>query len=153
MKLTRKDKTKEYILEADRGSDNPTVFHYRKLRWKEMNKLNKMKVMDIETAFEVTKIVNAAKNEGRDHTPEENARLKKLLKVDEEFLDKLAEMKAAACGMGLVKIEGMLDDDGEPYDIKVSDFVEIADGDVLREVGDVIILDSKIPGGNNAEKK
>lgn len=153
MKLTRKGATQEHTLEADLESDKPTKFHYKKLGWRQMNKLNRMKVMDMETAFEVTQIHKAAEADKRELTEQENKRLSELLPIDAEFLDRLAELKAKACEMGLVEIEGMLDDKGKPWDdITVEEFVELADPNALRELGDVIIFASKIPGGQGAAK-
>lgn len=152
MKLHQKGATKVYILDADRESETPTKFHLKRLTWRQFNELNRMTVVGMDAAFEIKQINDAVKAESREMTTDEATRMNELVRIDANFLEKLSEQMARACAFGLERIEDLFDQDGDPWKIAVDEFIELADSGTLRELGQVIIENSKVHGGEDAVK-
>lgn len=137
----------DYVLEEDRGSQQPTTFVLRRLTWQEATELQKHSPYTVVQGIELAAIRNRCEAEGREMTPEERARHDEI--VGEPTAEKLAavnEQLAAAARMGIVKILGLVDERGEPAEVSPEVFVRHARVDWVAELGREVLRISDISG-------
>lgn len=139
MKMLRPGQTREYILEQDRKSDEPTIFVIHQLSWEQMAAVNKEAALSMDQAFKVNAIYAKAKQEQRELTDKEKQQVVAIAPMDTDMLHRLNKQHSKAVVSGLSAIKNMRDENNDPYDIKVKDFERYADRAVIRELGTEII--------------
>ena len=139
MKMRRPGQTKDYILEADRESDEPTVFEFHQLSWKEMASVNKEAALTMDQAIQVNAIYVLAKSEDRELTDDEKKRVTEIAPMGTEMIHRLNMQHSKAVKLGLEKIKNLRDENNQPLEISIEEFEKFADRAVVRELGTAII--------------
>jgi len=151
MKMRRPGKTEPYILEADRGSESPTIFNIRELTWEEMIEVNDDPPMPLKDAMEVNAIMQLAKEEDRELTEAEVKTVNAISSSDQEMIFKANKQQAKIVSIGLDSIDNLFDENNEPMDMDAKSFVKFARMTEIREIGLAIMAMSQ-PGANAAKK-
>jgi len=141
----------EYILEADRESDNPTVFVYRDLTEDEKETVSTMSSMTFIQAQEIQKIQGDTL--GEELSPEQVKKIAVLMGNDPQtVLRNATKMYSQAVLKGLTEIKNMIDDEtGEVIDVSVDDYVQYGNSADKRELG-MHIMRASLPGKSTAAK-
>lgn len=150
LKIDKPGRSKDYILNADRNSGNPTIFTLRPLTWEEYAETLNLSPLTPGQAVEISVISNTAKNEGRDLTADEMARIQEITSVIPEYYRKLTAQFAFAVRHGVINIKGLQDLEGNPLKMNGADFARHGDPKAISELGSEIIKISKL--GEDAEK-
>lgn len=136
-------KTTEYVLRADRASAAATVFDIRPLTWEEKEQIEDLAPMTQEQAIQIAAIMTAANSDGREPNETELARMNEVMPIDRAYMRKLLRQCVRAVRFGLVRIRGMIDDDGNAIELSPEDFARQAPKGLLLELGSEILRNSK----------
>lgn len=139
MRLLNPTKRREYILEADRGSDNPTVFVLRRLTREEFFEFAALAPFSAQQAEAIERIVRAARRERRALNADEQAALAQIMPDTRAALRALTRANEFAARCGLVEIRNLLDEEMRPLEMSVADFARFAPADVIQELGAAVI--------------
>ena len=145
IRIHRPGKTTLYVLERDRSSENPTVFHLRPLTRDELEQLDLLSPLTPEQKRRALEITAKAMIENRPPTVEEAMLLSKEITDSEEMRRKSIKQMAYAVRTGLTRIEGLLDDENKPIDVEIDTFVQHCHADDLMELGRTIVERSSLP--------
>jgi hypothetical protein len=144
MKINNPSRRFEYILQSDREAQSPTVFCLRRLTWEELGDYQMASPVNLDRAIEVARIAQAAQAQARELTSEEVERLSELVPNTTEFMKKITAAYVVALRFGLVEIRGLQDENNQPLELSVPDFLRAAPSAVIHELGQELMQMSRL---------
>lgn len=144
LKMTKPGKTREYVLRADRASQQQTYFDLRLLTHEQIDELEELSPMSAEQAARIAAIMAEAHAAGRaEPTEDEMQRINEVAPMDRAYMRKLLRQCKRAVELGVVRIRGLIDDEGNALEMGAEEFARTAPKTVLFELGTEILRSSK----------
>lgn len=135
LKFDKPGRRTDYVLKADRESEQLTVFVLRPLTWIEMDEVNAETPFTEEQAMQIAIIAAPARVEKRALTAKELQQIEAASPRDSHYVKRLTRYFARAARFSLVEIRGLLDLAGNPTEAKPEEFLAHAPVEVLHELG------------------
>lgn len=139
MKFLNPAKRKEYVLEADRSSQTPTVFVFKRLTREDFFEFSGLSPFTLEQAAKIDRILKPSRDEKRVPTDEERAEVQAVMPDFKETAKALTRAYDFALQRGLVEIRNLYDESMQPLQMSVPDFISYAPVDVVQELGSALI--------------
>jgi hypothetical protein len=139
MKLLNPAKRRDYVLEADRGSQQPTVFVLRRLTREEFLEFSALAPFTLDQAARIQRITQAARAEGRDLDDAERRELATVVPDIKAASRLLVRAHEYAAARGVAEIRDLVDEDLRPLEMSVAEFLRFAPADVVQELGSAVI--------------
>lgn len=146
MRILNHQRRREVVLEADRDSDQPTVFVMRRLNWEELAWFQQTAPFTPQLAASIEAIAGQAEAEGRELTLEEATELAKLLPEDKEFFVRLTRAHASALKVGVIEIRHLQDEDGNPLELAPAEVIDALPASAINELGRELMRFSRPEG-------
>lgn len=138
-------RTFDYVLKADRASDQKTVFVLRPLAWEEDAEVKELSPLMPEQAMNIYAITSICAAEKREMTIEEIGRINEIVPHDARYMHKLTAQLARAVHFGVVSIKNLQDLQGNPAKMAGPEFARIGRAEEIREIGAEIMRISQLP--------
>ncbi|MBI1397022.1 MAG: hypothetical protein GC151_13680 [Betaproteobacteria bacterium] len=135
--------TVEYILEADRESEDPSVFVLRPMTWEQLAEFQATNPLDPERGAEISRVIGVAREEKRELTPEEAKRIDELAGGVKAMLS-MNRHYAKAVSFGLVEVRGLLDQNRKPIQCAPEEFIRMSTTEILSELTGEILSMSRL---------
>jgi hypothetical protein len=135
VKLPNPARRFDYILEADRQTDNPTIWVLRRLTWEELAEFLAGAPFMPGDALQVAEISRAAAAEGRSLNDQEIQRVNERLPTGADFSLKLRRWYARALERALVEVRNVLDDDNRPLALPPAELLKLMPSAAIMELG------------------
>lgn len=145
MKINNPARTFDYVLQADREAQSPSVFVLRRLTWEELGEFQMASPVSMESAMPIARTVQAAQAAGRELTAQEVDQMNALVPNTAEFLKKITAAYVVALRFGLTEIRALQDEDGQPIELSVPTFLRAAPGEVIQELAQELMRLSRLP--------
>lgn len=143
LQIEKPGKRIEYILKADRESSQPTKFFLRALTRDQVGEIGELANLNQIQAMKIAAIVGPSRAEKRALNEDEIERINEVAPMDAKAAGRLLKQHALAARYGIAEIVGLVDENGSPYALSGAEFAEIAPGEVLHEIGSVILENSR----------
>lgn len=147
MRIANPSRRFDYVLEADRGSAEPTVFLLRRLNREALTKSTLGVPLGVSQIRALDELTEAARREKRELTAEELNSLEAAIPDWRSKVPAITQMHADICHQGIEAIRGLVDEDGKSLTMKPADFIRWAPAEIVQELGGEILRLSSLSEG------
>ena len=146
LKVSKPGKLTEYVLQADRESEQKTFFDLRPLTQEEIGQFNAMSPLTPEQSLRMAVIVTPSIVEGRQMNDEELVRVQAVVPNANapDHANAVFRQYAYVVRRGVTGIRGLLDETGAAQEMTAATFVEQADRPTVIEIGIEILRISQL---------
>ncbi len=146
LKVSKPGRRTEYVLQADRESEQKTVFELGPLTQEEIGQFNAMTPLTPMQSMQLAVVVSPSIAEGRQLNDEELSRIQELVPNANapDHANAVFRQYGYAVRRGVKAIRDLLDDEGNPQTMDAAAFVEVADRTSVIELGIEILRISQL---------